>query len=487
MLSIYSKYLKFLSVIVIIAFGIFIRTHVFLQGVSFYGDEGLLISNLYEKNYLDLFLPLKYHQQVPPVFLVLSKFILTKYGLNEIALRLIPYVASVISVILFYFLCNRLFKKPITAIAAVLLFSFNLPLVEFSQILKPYSSDVLFSILTMFIALNLDFEKINVKKTFGLSLLAVLSFWCSYTMVIIIFSYALLFLIRSFLSKDYAKIRCSIIFLGVNSIGAFLYYFINLHGAASSRWLYKGWADLFGFFPNTYVEFLKLNHFIFNIEHLDGLIITSTLLVFGIFFFKKQDSFKFWVVVSPLIGNLFLSAIHVYPFSDRAIIYLIPNIIIIMVVSLDSVELKNNIFIVSLISAFIFLTHYIPFFIEFIKSGTNYEKAFTRDYVLLLKKEKIDKNSIIFLSPQINKSFDIYAKGTQLSQYKTVDESWINPIEDLNKLPHKSIIYFYLAHNRLDPVYEKNFTKKQKWIDNNCKILKEIKNKDKRFIKCYVK
>lgn len=490
MLSASYKYLKFLSIIFIIAFGIFIRTHVFLQGVSFYGDEGFIISNLYEKNYLDLFFPLKYNQQMPPFFLIISKFILMKFGLNEIMMRFIPYVSSVISVILFYFLCNKMFKKPITVIAATLLFSFNLPLVEFSQILKPYSSDALFSILAMFVALNLDFDQINAKKTLGFGILTVLSFWCSYTMVIIVFSYVLLFLIKSFLSKNYTEIKYSLIFAGMNFAGLVLYYFVNLYGAASSNFLHNDWASLYGFFPNTYIEFLHLNYFIFNIQHLSGFIISSILLVLGIFFLIRQKNFKFWVVTSPLLANLFLSTIHIYPFSDRVIIYLIPNIIIIMVASLDFIAFKNNIFnafIVSLVSVFIFSTHCIPFFIDFIKSNANYEKAFTRDYVLLLKKEKIDRNSIIFLSPQVSMSFDLYARGTELSKYKIVNENWINPIEDLNKLPHKSIVYFYLANNKLDPLYTKKFMRKQNWIDNNCTIFKEIKDKDKRFIKCYVK
>lgn len=491
MLSINSKYLKVLSAIAIIAFGIFIRTHVFLQGVSLFGDEGAIVLNLYDKSYSDLFFPLNYDQQAPPFFLIISKFILMKYGLNEVMLRLVPYVSSIISLILFYLLCKKIFKNNISTLVATFLFALNMPLVEFSQILKPYSSDALFSILIMLAVLTLDLEKMNMKKIIFLSFLTVLNFWCAYSTVIFTFSFALLFLIENSLSRDYVKLKYSIIFAGINLAGILLYYFTNLHKAISSKYLFSFWTNNFGFFPNTYKEFMGLIHFIFNINSLYGLVFTSILFAFGAYFLFKNNSFKFWVVVSPILCSLLLGVLHLYPFADRLIIFLIPNFIILISSSLDFAGVKENLFVRTfttlIVFIFIFSTNCIPYFFDFIKYNANYEKSFSKEYIALLKKEMPDKNAIIFTNPLAGRSILTYGKDSPVRENLIITENWSNPIDDLSKLPHKRIVYFYLAHNKINEANASNFAVKQNWIKKNCIILKETKIKDKKFIKCYVK
>lgn len=491
MLSIYSKHLKFLSVIAIIAFGIFIRTHVFLQGVSLFGDEGAIVLNLYDKSYSDLFFPLNYEQQAPPFFLIISKFILMKYGLNEVMLRLVPYLSSVISLILFYLLCSKIFKNHISTVVATFLFAFNIPLVEFSQILKPYSSDSLFAILIMLVILTLDLGKMNVKKIIFLSFLTVLNFWCAYSTVIFTFSYALLFLIKNFLSKDYVKLKYSAIFAGVNLLGIIIYYFTNLHKAVSSKYLLSFWANNYGFLPNTYKEFMNLIHFMFNMNNLEGLILTSVLFVFGAYFLFKNNSFKFWIVMSPILSTMLLGLFHLYPFADRLIIFLIPNFVIIIASSLDFAVSKKNLFIrtliISVIFAFILSTNCIPYFFNFIKYNASYEKSFSKEYFSLLKKEKPDKDTIIFTNPYAGMSILAYGKDSSIQKNPIISESWSTPLQDLNKLPRKGIVYFYLAHNKINQANENNFAIKQNWIKKNCIVLKEIKIKDRKLIKCYTK
>lgn len=489
MLSISSKYFKILSVLIIIAIGIFLRTYIYLQGASIFGDEGSLVANFYDKGYLDLFFPLKYEQGAPPFFLIISKFMLMKFGLNVYLLRLVPYLSSIASLVLFSVLCTKIFKRHISVLVAVFLFSFSIPLVEFSQVLKQYSSDVLFSIIAMLVVLSLDFEKVDRKKAIILGFLIAVSFWFSYTIVFIALSLSIIFIVKSALSKNNSNLKNSIIFALINLFGFLLYYFTNLHGAASSTALHAFWVNVFGFFPNTQDEFSSLNYFIFNNDSLEGLVISALLFIFGIEFLFKNDKFKFWVIVTPILCVLVAGAFHLYPASNRQIMFLIPNIIIIMSASLDFISSKklfiNNLFITALVVVFIISTNCVPFFVDFIKSKVYYQNCFCNEYVSLLKKEKIDKNSIIFINPQTGMSFDIYARGTSLYKYQLVAEGWNNPRETLNGLPHKVNVYFFISSDLLtnkDHLYAK-----QNWIKNNCLIKKDIKTLHGRFIKCYVK
>lgn len=486
MLSISSKYLKFILIFAIIAFGIFIRTHVFLQKASFFCDESAIILNLYEKNYLGLFFPLKYDQQAAPLFLIISKFMLMKFGINEIMLRLVPYLSSIFSLLLFYLLSKKIFKNNLSTIFATFLFACNLPLIEVSQVLKQYSSDAFFSVIAMFVVVNLDFEKINTKKVVLLSFLTILSFWCAYPMVIIIFSFILLFLIKSLMSKNYQQIKHVIIFTILNLFGACVYYFTNLHGPSSSKELHLFWEKYPGFFPNTYDQLIGLNHYIFNINNSTELLLVFMLICLGSFSLIKKDKFTFGIIVFPILCTLILSALEIYPFVGRLIIFLIPNFIILVSSSLDFIEIKKNslisIFVISMAVLFIASTDYIPYFIDFVKSKTTYEKAYAREYISLLKKENIDKNSAIFIHPIMGMSFEVYSRGDKISQSQVI----ISP-NNLETLPRKKIIYFYLTHNKTNPLDENALILREKWIKNNCIILKENKIEDRRFIKCYIK
>ena len=65
---------KFILVI-IFALAIYLRIDAYLINNSFFTDEILLAQNIFERNYLGLFLPLNYFQSAPYLFLALSKFV----------------------------------------------------------------------------------------------------------------------------------------------------------------------------------------------------------------------------------------------------------------------------------------------------------------------------------------------------------------------------------------------------------------------------
>lgn len=99
---------KFILVI-IFALAIYLRIDAYLINNSFFTDEILLAQNIFERNYLGLFLPLNYFQSAPYLFLALSKFV-SNFGINELCFRFIPFLSSLISVYLFYLLSKEIFQ-----------------------------------------------------------------------------------------------------------------------------------------------------------------------------------------------------------------------------------------------------------------------------------------------------------------------------------------------------------------------------------------
>jgi len=93
--------------------------------------------SLYQAFYYDDWL-----QTTPPLFIVISRLITTLFGASNVAFRMLPVFAGIVSILLFSFIALRLLR-PSYAMIATLLFVFNPRLILYSQSLKQYSTDVL--------------------------------------------------------------------------------------------------------------------------------------------------------------------------------------------------------------------------------------------------------------------------------------------------------------------------------------------------------
>lgn len=486
-----KKYLGSLLILLIVLIGIFLRTYVYLQDVSFFHDEGGLALNLIERSYGQLFFHLDYCQQAPPFFLVMSKFMISKFGVSELVLRFMPYLFSVASLILFSSLCFKIFKNYFSVLVAVFLCSFSVSFVHFAQVFTKYSSDIFCTILSLFFVFTVDFKKWNIRKTLLLSLLTVISFWFSYTMVFNVFCFGLVFLIKAILEKKSYNIKKFMLFLAVNAVGIILYILINLYASATSTGLYNCWVTIWGFFPKDFNDIKNLFLFHFNITSIVGIVITCLFFILGCITWYKKDIFRFWILFLPIPVVFIAGALHLYPASDRLLLFVIPNVIIILVSPVESVLFEKSLFakalVISLFAVFLESTHYIPYFITYIKNKYDYERSGVREYVSLLRKEKIEKNDIIFANLHCKESFQFYTKNTPISLRQIIYEEPFDParpLKDMEKLPHKSNVYFFIFYNLLTP---KSLHDMQlDWIDKHCIVKKDIKMKNKRFVKCYI-
>ena len=109
--------------ITLLSAGILLRFIGYLESGSLWFDEAMLALNVVEKNFIELLGPLEFQQIAPPLFLVLAKSATIVFGENEFALRLIPLLASLLSLIVFYLLLKRAFG-PALLIVPLGLFAF---------------------------------------------------------------------------------------------------------------------------------------------------------------------------------------------------------------------------------------------------------------------------------------------------------------------------------------------------------------------------
>lgn len=132
-------------------------------------DEGFLCVNLISRTYAELLQPLDYHQVAPVLFLWAERTIVHLFGFNEYSLRLIPFVSSIGSLLLFHHVAGKLLSGP-AKLLAVAAFAVSYPGIRYAAEAKPYGTDMCLSLLM----LSLVVEWIQSRNPWFLRVLVVL-------------------------------------------------------------------------------------------------------------------------------------------------------------------------------------------------------------------------------------------------------------------------------------------------------------------------
>src|SRR5215212_9925659 len=102
--------------------GLALRAYHFLRCPAVWHDEAALIVNVLGLSFGEMLGPLLHAEAAPPVFLMLERVAALAFGDGEHALRLVPFLASCLALVLFACLCRRLLG-PLSAALAVGLFA----------------------------------------------------------------------------------------------------------------------------------------------------------------------------------------------------------------------------------------------------------------------------------------------------------------------------------------------------------------------------
>jgi Dolichyl-phosphate-mannose-protein mannosyltransferase len=128
--------------------GVGLRLFHYLREPSIWHDEAALLLNVIGKNFHELLGPLLFAEAAPPLFLWVERGVYLTLGPGIQALRLVPFLASCVSLLLFAFSARRLLR-PSAVPWAVLLFACSDHLLWHTCEAKPYSVDVLSAALLL--------------------------------------------------------------------------------------------------------------------------------------------------------------------------------------------------------------------------------------------------------------------------------------------------------------------------------------------------
>lgn len=343
----FKKYWYGVLVSFIILLGVFLRLKGLLINPSMWHDECGLAWNIKFKSYLELFGHLRFLQVAPPLFLVATKFLVNIFNASnsvlasDLTMRLIPFVCGVLSIGVFYLISKELFQSRRATLAALLLFAINTVLIHYSFEFKQYGPDMFCVLLLIMFFIKLNLAEISYKKLIASSVGIAALIWFSFVSGFVSAAGIINLILNRQTKENNVKkilIFCFLIFI---SVLAYLKFYIlgtyHDNGAGMSEF----WSKEFILpnFSNFFYLFTEnIRYFFSSVKHILFILI---LLPYGTFIYFKEKKYEFInVALLTFVFLITASVLHIYPFSKRLIIFLVPIFILLIAKPLDNVNFR---------------------------------------------------------------------------------------------------------------------------------------------------
>jgi hypothetical protein len=398
-----------LTVAVIVA-GFILSLVQFLFNRSLWWDEAALALNIIHRSSAELLQPLDNLQAAPILFLQIEKLFSVILPDSEYGLRLFPLLCFWASLYFFRQILKKLLD-PYGVLIALSLFVFGYQFLYFSSEVKQYMSDV-FTALCMF-WLMLKNYKDERNKYILTTLSGAVAIFLSNVAPVILFTCGVYWTYdRFFVTRRrslYPLIAVFAVWLGVFA----LYYAFFIHDHPLRDFMLQCWhksflplhpfkADFYLFLLDRLSMFFMI---LYNFETYAMRLIWK--IFFGLFFMtgvvalvknRKTDIMIF--AFTPLLLHLSLSALQLYPFHTRVILYSVPGVIIVFAYGLDGmIRLIGSRLKKKKIRMFATITVCLLFAgILFLIQGFPFKQTETKDSIKFLQEKIENRDEKIYVS-----------------------------------------------------------------------------------------
>jgi hypothetical protein len=313
---------------IIIGLGIIARVAQYLANRSLWFDEAMLALNIVHRSFGGLLQSLNNSQTAPIGFLMLEKLAIQIFGANEYALRVVPLLAGILSLPLCYLVAKQ-FISPAAVPIALGLVTILDPLVYYSSEVKQYSSDVAIALFLLWVAMKAEQDGWQSRWLLVFTVVGAISVWFSYPAVFVLAGMGGVLIIAHLRGNRIGiAVSLSVAFV-IAALSFAVFYFLFVRNIASNRHLRDYWSSGFMPFPPAFLSqarwirdtFLEIFNYPVTVGS-SGLG-AFLFLVGGIvmFIYARQ---RFFVLASSILLTLVASALHLYPFRERLILFLVP-------------------------------------------------------------------------------------------------------------------------------------------------------------------
>jgi len=342
-----ERFLKYLPW-AILGFGALLRIGQFIFNRSVTEGEAALALNIMDRSYSGLLKPLDLVQAAPYGFLVVQKTMLNIFGNNDYSLRIVPLVAGLVALGLFWRFAKGMLAGPSLA-AGLLLFAAADQLIYFSSELKQYSTDVTVGLLIAIFIVSVLKNGFNRGNFVGLAFCFGLGIWFSHSALFFLSAGGILFLVfavRRHIPAFWLPLLALALIFGASF---WANYKLSLRSLASSRDFLDFWQYAFMPFPPRSPADLKWFGLTFlRIFRNPGGFPVYLIPVAGAFFIlglirtAGNKAREFWILILPAAIALLASGFHKYPFDGRLMLFIMPALIILIAAGVEAIIIDGQ-------------------------------------------------------------------------------------------------------------------------------------------------
>jgi hypothetical protein len=315
--------------------GALLRILRYLADRSLWLDECYLANSILTYSFKELLTrPLLYWQAAPPGFLLLQKLAVGSLGISEYALRIVPLLAGLASIPLFFGIVRRILV-PTAQVLALALFVTLDPLIYYSAEAKQYGLDVTVALAILLTALRWREHPPGWRRPLALAAVGVLGIICSHSAIFTLAGVAIVLSIEFLRDRNYFPATL-IGFIGLFWAGLFVLNYLEFlrplmhHSGLTAYWA----AD---YMPHDVLGAIKwLGASLYQLYSdyatmwlpLVDTAILATLI--GLISFWRRDRGALALLLLPLLLTLGAAMVHGYPFGSRLVLFLVPSILILI-------------------------------------------------------------------------------------------------------------------------------------------------------------
>lgn len=328
--------------LVMVALGCVLRIVQYLLDRSLWMDEAYLSLNILHRSFAGLWHTLDYHQGAPVGFLLLEKSVVRLWGGSEYALRLLPLLAGIASLILFYKLATKILSLNAAAIATTL-FAISPTLVYYSGEVKQYSSDAAIAILLYCLTIVGSESEWSIRQSVLAAVVGAVAVWMSHASVFVLAGIGVSISATLLLRKDWGRLL-RVFLVGLCWISSLaVCYFVTLRKLSNDTELLSYWKTNFMPLPPRSITDFKwfVDSFFDFFATSAGLKFTglaALVFVVGSIVMYRKSHERIFLLLSPAILTLIASGMRRYPFGGRLTLFLLPAAVLLMAEGVEAIR-----------------------------------------------------------------------------------------------------------------------------------------------------
>lgn len=316
----------------LLALGALLRVRQYATNRSLWQDESSLALNIVERGFRGLLEPLDYGQMAPQGFLWLEKAVSVLLGPGELALRVVPLAFGLASLPLFDAVAQRCLR-PRGRVIALTLFATAGPLVWYASEAKQYAGDITFGLALTALALETSRRGVPTRYAAGLGALGAVAVWFSHAAILVMAGVGLALALDALRRRDSGELTR----LGLAgapwaaSVGIVWWLFMR-QGPGDEN-LAQFWQFAFlPFPPRGLAEALWLPERLLSMADLAAGLRPPALgiaaFAVGVIGLAARRGRAAAVLGLPGLVALGASALEVYPFFQRFLLFFAPAVLV---------------------------------------------------------------------------------------------------------------------------------------------------------------